>query len=130
MIDSGSPPMSSTSTLTVVIGDRNDHPHSPGHTHFIVYSFEGVLPTTALGQVQSPDLDDWSEKVFRFEGQPTSAARALVWFDEARLHADTLKENLIALPDTSSSNETPPRRNERDDREQRHRSRENYHRSS
>ncbi|KAI9520256.1 hypothetical protein NQZ68_020156 [Dissostichus eleginoides] len=28
MIDSGSPPMSSTSTLTVVIGDRNDHPHS------------------------------------------------------------------------------------------------------
>lgn len=41
MIDSGSPPMSSTSTLTVVIGDRNDHPHSPGHTHFIVYSFEG-----------------------------------------------------------------------------------------
>uniref|UniRef100_G3PNP3 Cadherin domain-containing protein n=1 Tax=Gasterosteus aculeatus TaxID=69293 RepID=G3PNP3_GASAC len=27
MIDSGSPPMSSTGTLTVVIGDRNDHPH-------------------------------------------------------------------------------------------------------
>uniref|UniRef100_A0A8D0D3F7 Cadherin domain-containing protein n=1 Tax=Sander lucioperca TaxID=283035 RepID=A0A8D0D3F7_SANLU len=43
MIDSGSPPMSSTSTLTVVIGDRNDHPHSPGHTHFIVYSYEGML---------------------------------------------------------------------------------------
>uniref|UniRef100_A0A667YI88 Cadherin domain-containing protein n=1 Tax=Myripristis murdjan TaxID=586833 RepID=A0A667YI88_9TELE len=42
MIDSGSPPMSSTSTLTVVIGDRNDHPHSPGHTDFIVYSYEGM----------------------------------------------------------------------------------------
>ncbi|XP_029958534.1 neural-cadherin [Salarias fasciatus] len=71
MIDSGSPPMSSTSTLTVVIGDRNDHPHSPGHTNFIVYSYEGILPTTVLGQVQSPDLDDWSEKVYRFEGKPS-----------------------------------------------------------
>ncbi|XP_067093535.1 neural-cadherin [Osmerus mordax] len=70
MIDSGSPPMSSTSTLTVVIGDRNDHPHSPGHTDFIVYRYQGVLPTTLLGQVQSPDLDDWSEKVYRFEGKP------------------------------------------------------------
>uniref|UniRef100_A0A3Q3N5U2 Si:dkey-22o22.2 n=1 Tax=Mastacembelus armatus TaxID=205130 RepID=A0A3Q3N5U2_9TELE len=71
MIDSGSPPVSSTSTLTVVIGDRNDHPHSPGHTNFIVYSFEGILPTTVLGQVQSPDLDDWSEKAYRFEGKPS-----------------------------------------------------------
>lgn len=43
MIDSGSPPMSSTSTLTVVIGDRNDHPHSPGHSNFIVYSYEGMF---------------------------------------------------------------------------------------
>nr|XP_020510259.1 LOW QUALITY PROTEIN: neural-cadherin-like [Labrus bergylta] len=71
MIDSGSPPMSSTSTLTVVIGDRNDHPHSPGHTGFVVYSYEGILPTTLLGRVQSPDLDDWSEKVYRFEGKPS-----------------------------------------------------------
>ncbi|KAM3873528.1 neural-cadherin [Diretmus argenteus] len=71
LIDSGSPPMSSTCTLTVIIGDRNDHPHSPGHTNFIVYSYEGVLPTTVLGQVQSPDLDDWSEKVYRFEGKPS-----------------------------------------------------------
>uniref|UniRef100_A0A3Q2DDS1 Si:dkey-22o22.2 n=1 Tax=Cyprinodon variegatus TaxID=28743 RepID=A0A3Q2DDS1_CYPVA len=43
MIDSGSPPVSSTSTLTVVIGDRNDHPHLPGHTHIVVYSYEGML---------------------------------------------------------------------------------------
>uniref|UniRef100_A0A665TZ65 Si:dkey-22o22.2 n=1 Tax=Echeneis naucrates TaxID=173247 RepID=A0A665TZ65_ECHNA len=71
MIDSGSPPMSSTSTLTVVIGDRNDHPHQPGHTRFIVYSYEGILPMTVLGQIQSPDLDDWSEKVYRFEGKPS-----------------------------------------------------------
>ncbi|XP_008429010.1 neural-cadherin isoform X1 [Poecilia reticulata] len=71
MIDSGSPPVSSTNTLTVVIGDRNDHPHLPGHTHIVVYSFEGILPTTSLGQIQSPDLDDWSEKVYRFDGKPT-----------------------------------------------------------
>ncbi|KAL7874769.1 hypothetical protein SRHO_G00057390 [Serrasalmus rhombeus] len=70
MIDSGSPPMSSTSTLTVIIGDRNDHPHAPGHSEFIVYNYEGTLPTTVLGQVQSPDLDDWSEKVYKFEGKP------------------------------------------------------------
>ncbi|XP_062848374.1 neural-cadherin [Trichomycterus rosablanca] len=67
MIDSGSPPMSSTNTLTVIIGDRNDHPHAPGHSEYIVYSYEGTLPSTVLGQVQSPDLDDWSEKVYRFE---------------------------------------------------------------
>lgn len=48
MIDSGSPPMSSTNTLTVIIGDRNDHPHSPGHTDFIVYSYEGTFPYSAL----------------------------------------------------------------------------------
>ncbi|XP_030639003.1 neural-cadherin [Chanos chanos] len=70
LIDSGSPPMSSTSTLTVIIGDRNDHPHTPGHTEFILYSYEGTLPTTVLGQVQSPDLDDWSEKIYKFEGKP------------------------------------------------------------
>ncbi|XP_061097128.1 neural-cadherin [Conger conger] len=72
MIDSGTPPMSSTSTLTVTIGDRNDHPHTAGHSEFIVYSYEGNLPTTVLGQVQSPDLDDWNEKVYRFEGKPSS----------------------------------------------------------
>ncbi|MEQ2210376.1 hypothetical protein XENOCAPTIV_012583 [Xenoophorus captivus] len=71
MIDSGSPPVSSTNTLTVIIGDRNDHPHLPGHTHIVVYSYEGILPTTVLGQIQSPDLDDWSEKVYRFDGKPT-----------------------------------------------------------
>ncbi|XP_076827668.1 neural-cadherin [Brachyhypopomus gauderio] len=70
MIDSGSPPMSSTNTLTIIIGDRNDHPHAPGHSEFIVYNYEGTLPTTVLGQVQSPDLDDWSEKVYKFEGNP------------------------------------------------------------
>ncbi|KAI3360563.1 hypothetical protein L3Q82_002284 [Scortum barcoo] len=54
MIDSGSPPMSSTSTLTVVIGDRNDHPHSPGHTNFIVYSYEGRSGVKRLNSYMSP----------------------------------------------------------------------------
>ncbi|XP_061676359.1 neural-cadherin isoform X2 [Syngnathoides biaculeatus] len=71
MIDSGSPAMSSTSTLTVIIGDRNDHPHLPGHANFIVYTYEGNLPPTVLGQIPSPDLDDWSEKSYRFEGKPS-----------------------------------------------------------
>lgn len=48
MTDSGSPPMSSTSTLTVIIGDRNDHPHTPGHTKFIVYSYEGKFLRVSL----------------------------------------------------------------------------------
>uniref|UniRef100_A0A8C4TFE2 Si:dkey-22o22.2 n=1 Tax=Erpetoichthys calabaricus TaxID=27687 RepID=A0A8C4TFE2_ERPCA len=39
--DSGHPPMSSTNTLTIIIGDRNDHPHKAGHTEFIVYTYEG-----------------------------------------------------------------------------------------
>lgn len=30
----------------------------------------GTLPTTILGQVQSPDIDDWSEKVYTFEDRP------------------------------------------------------------
>lgn len=45
MTDSGSPPVSSTRTLTVVIGDQNDHAHAPGHAHFIVYSYEGSSTT-------------------------------------------------------------------------------------
>lgn len=48
MSDSGSPPASSTSTLTVVVGDRNDHPHSAGHSDFIVYGYDGwsAVPLT------------------------------------------------------------------------------------
>lgn len=52
MTDSGSPQMSSTSTLTVIVGDKNDHAHSPGHTHFIVYSLEG----TGFVFVDTPDV--------------------------------------------------------------------------
>ncbi|XP_041045226.1 neural-cadherin [Carcharodon carcharias] len=66
--DSGFPPMSSTSTLTVTIGDVNDHPHSAGCMEFLVYNYNGLLGTTELGKVQVPDLDDWDDKRYRFEG--------------------------------------------------------------
>jgi hypothetical protein len=29
-----------------------------------------MLPVTALGKIQSPDLDDWSQKEYHLEGQP------------------------------------------------------------
>lgn len=28
----------------------------------------GFLPTTVLGKVLSPDLDDWGQKVYSFQG--------------------------------------------------------------
>ncbi|XP_078254534.1 neural-cadherin [Rhinoraja longicauda] len=68
--DSGSPPMSSTSTLTITIGDVNDHPHSAGCMEFQVYSYNGRLATTELGKVRAPDLDDWDDKKYRFIGTP------------------------------------------------------------
>ncbi|NXY89018.1 CADN protein, partial [Alcedo cyanopectus] len=67
--DSGTPPMSSTSTLTVSVGDQNDHPHAAGHMECLVYSYNGILPTTVLGQVHAPDDDDWDHKIYQFEGK-------------------------------------------------------------
>uniref|UniRef100_A0A663N2N9 Neural-cadherin-like n=2 Tax=Athene cunicularia TaxID=194338 RepID=A0A663N2N9_ATHCN len=67
--DSGIPPMSSTNTLTVNIGDQNDHPHSAGYMECLIYSYDGILPTTVLGQVRAPDDDDWDHKIYQFEGK-------------------------------------------------------------
>ncbi|NXG51462.1 CADN protein, partial [Psilopogon haemacephalus] len=67
--DSGIPPMSSTNTLTVNIGDQNDHPHSAGYMECLIYSYDGILPTTVLGQVSAPDDDDWDHKIYQFEGK-------------------------------------------------------------
>ncbi|XP_054841872.1 neural-cadherin-like [Eublepharis macularius] len=67
--DSGNPPMSSTNTLTVNIGDRNDHPHAAGSMECLVFSFNGILPTTVLGQIHAPDNDDWDHKTYHFEGK-------------------------------------------------------------
>ncbi|NXN66336.1 CADN protein, partial [Himantopus himantopus] len=67
--DSGIPPMSSTNTLTVNIGDQNDHPHSAGYMECLIYSYDGILPMTVLGQVPAPDDDDWDRKIYQFEGK-------------------------------------------------------------
>ncbi|NXQ88043.1 CADN protein, partial [Nyctibius grandis] len=67
--DSGIPPMSSTNTLTVNIGDQNDHPHSAGYMECLIYSYDGILPMTVLGQVCAPDDDDWDHKIYQFEGK-------------------------------------------------------------
>uniref|UniRef100_A0A8D0DKZ2 Neural-cadherin-like n=1 Tax=Salvator merianae TaxID=96440 RepID=A0A8D0DKZ2_SALMN len=69
IVDSGNPPMSSTNTLTVNIGDRNDHPHSAGFMECLIYSYNGILPTTVLGQIHAPDNDDWDHKTYHFEGK-------------------------------------------------------------
>ncbi|XP_077349180.1 neural-cadherin-like [Lithobates pipiens] len=67
--DSGSPPITSTNTLTVVIGDRNDHPHSSGHMDCTVYSYKGIVPAVALGKVVAPDQDDWEHKLYQLESK-------------------------------------------------------------
>ncbi|KAM3928305.1 neural-cadherin-like isoform 2-T2 [Leptodactylus fuscus] len=67
--DSGSPPLTSTNTLTILIGDRNDHPHSSGHMDCTVYAYKGILPTVILGKVPAPDLDDWEHKMYHLESK-------------------------------------------------------------
>ncbi|XP_042196330.1 neural-cadherin [Callorhinchus milii] len=67
--DSGSPSMSSTNTLTITVGDKNDHPHQAGHKKIYVYNRRGVMLTTVLGRVHAPDLDDWDNKTYSFEGR-------------------------------------------------------------
>jgi len=43
MRDSGVPPYSGTSTLTIIIGDLNDNPHYGAHKDIIVYNYNGQL---------------------------------------------------------------------------------------
>ncbi|KFQ07158.1 Neural-cadherin, partial [Leptosomus discolor] len=85
--DSGIPPMSSTNTLTVNIGDQNDHPHSAGYMECLIYSYDGILPMTGLGQVCAPDDDDWDHKIYQFEGK---ASRYFILNDNSGLL--TIKE--------------------------------------
>jgi len=40
--DSGSPPISGTNTLTVVIGDINDNKHRAGHKDVLAYTYRGT----------------------------------------------------------------------------------------
>ncbi|KFP90660.1 Neural-cadherin, partial [Apaloderma vittatum] len=67
--DSGIPAMSSTTTLTITIGDENDNCHESGHKEVYVYSYKGKWSTTVLGEVFAPDQDDWDNKTFLSEGK-------------------------------------------------------------
>nr|CAD7425766.1 unnamed protein product [Timema monikensis] len=68
--DSGSPAMSSTSTITVVIGDVNDNKMYPGSKDILVYNYMGQAPDSQIGRVFVNDLDDWDlpDKKFYWEG--------------------------------------------------------------
>lgn len=57
--DSGTPPMTGTSTLTVIIGDENDNPMSEGSSSIFVYNYKGEAPKTEIGRVYVNDPDDW-----------------------------------------------------------------------
>ncbi|XP_006641450.3 neural-cadherin [Lepisosteus oculatus] len=68
MKDTGHPPKTATSTLTITIGDENDHPHRAGEKEIYINSHRGRMPTTVLGKVYAPDPDDWDNKTYGFEG--------------------------------------------------------------
>ncbi|KAJ7985830.1 hypothetical protein DPEC_G00344550 [Dallia pectoralis] len=68
MSDSGRPPKTVTNTLSVTIGDENDHAHQPGEKEMFINSHRGRMPTTVLGKVYAPDPDDWDNKTYAFEG--------------------------------------------------------------
>ncbi|XP_058848728.1 neural-cadherin-like [Acipenser ruthenus] len=68
MKDSGHPSKSATNTLTITIGDENDHPHEPGHKEIYINNHRGRMSTTVLGKVYAPDPDDWDNKTYTSEG--------------------------------------------------------------
>ncbi|XP_076854322.1 LOW QUALITY PROTEIN: neural-cadherin [Brachyhypopomus gauderio] len=68
MADSGKPPQTVTGTLTITIGDKNDHAHVAGEKKIYINTHRGRMPTTVLGKVYAPDPDDWDNKTYAFEG--------------------------------------------------------------
>lgn len=46
--DSGTPPMSATNTLTIIIGDENDNGHQEGHKEVYVYVHGGKIQPAAF----------------------------------------------------------------------------------
>jgi hypothetical protein len=61
--DNGSPSLSATSILTVVIGDINDNKMQPGSKTIFVYSLKGDQYTqidAEIGRVHVEDHDDWN----------------------------------------------------------------------
>ncbi|XP_012283328.1 DE-cadherin [Orussus abietinus] len=68
--DSGIPPMTGTSTLTVIIGDRNDNAMEDGSSSIFVYNYKGQAPNTEIGRVYVNDPDDWDLPDKSFEWAP------------------------------------------------------------
>ena len=72
--DAGTPQMTGTSTLTIIIGDENDNKMQPGSKDIFVYNYKGQAPETKVGRVYVYDLDDWDlpDKKFHWatEGHP------------------------------------------------------------
>ncbi|KAI1904104.1 hypothetical protein AGOR_G00002230 [Albula goreensis] len=68
MRDSGHPSKSVTNTLTITIGDENDHAHQAGNKEIYINVHRGRMPTTVLGKVYAPDPDDWDNKTYAFAG--------------------------------------------------------------
>ncbi|XP_049790107.1 neural-cadherin-like [Schistocerca nitens] len=69
--DSGSPAMSATSTLTVIIGDENDNYMAPGYKEILVYNYMVHVLEAEIGRVFVDDADDWDfpDKRFFWHGQ-------------------------------------------------------------
>lgn len=67
--DSGSPVMTGTSTLTVIIGDVNDNIMKEGESAIFVYNYKGEAPSTEIGRVYVDDPDDWDlpDKMFAWD---------------------------------------------------------------
>uniref|UniRef100_A0A6G1SIF4 Neural-cadherin n=1 Tax=Aceria tosichella TaxID=561515 RepID=A0A6G1SIF4_9ACAR len=57
--DSGNPPLSGTSYLTVVVGDVNDNKMLPGGKTIFVYNYRGQYRNIPIGRVHVEDPDDW-----------------------------------------------------------------------
>ncbi|XP_033228153.1 DE-cadherin-like [Belonocnema kinseyi] len=64
--DSGTPTMTGTSMLTVIIGDVNDNPMSDGESSIFVYNYKGEAPDSEIGRVYVNDPDDWDLPDKRF----------------------------------------------------------------
>jgi len=67
--DSGSPRLTGTSYLTVIIGDENDNPMKDGSSSIFVYFLAGHQIDTQIGRVYVDDPDDWDlpDKRFYFD---------------------------------------------------------------
>lgn len=71
--DSGNPPQSGTSILTVIIGDKNDNPMTDGESKIFVYKYK-ENNSISIGRVYVNDLDDWDlpDKSFAWDGTTDS----------------------------------------------------------